>query len=393
MLLPHLQQDKQVCRLLLKQQQIFGGDFVADLEIMRVQIVHDARIRQRHAFAQHGNQDAVQLHDRFGGAVEIAHQMLDAGLFVGAAQIAVFRQRALQIENQAVFFASRRQMQLDADLRQTAVAAAEQAGFHAGDDFVARQRIKIRVQPLRPCQPQHGVDVAQAACTVFHVRFQRKAGIFVVPLLHFQQFAVHERHRVAPHIQRIHGLLRQCVVAAKEARFQKRRIRRQIFVGRLQQLLQAACLHRRFQCAVPQRLHESGDVFLHRRIRLVCRHHRQIHIGIRVKLAAPVAADGQQAQSGIGKMRRPHGSNPSVRRLRVRLKKRQRIALRLIGFDGLPFLRLEGFERGHGRFLSGRFGECGRTQKQPALCGGITAAALCRAEILPDYLPQTHYIV
>ena len=51
MLLPHLQQDKQVCRLLLKQQQIFGGDFVADLEIMCVQIVHDARIRQRHTFA------------------------------------------------------------------------------------------------------------------------------------------------------------------------------------------------------------------------------------------------------------------------------------------------------------------------------------------------------
>ena len=97
--------------------------------------------------------------------------MLDAGLLVGAAQIAVFRQRALQIENQAVFFAPRRQMQFDADLRQTAVAAAEQAGFHAGDDFVARQRIKIRVQPLRPCQPQHGMDVAQAACTVFHVRF------------------------------------------------------------------------------------------------------------------------------------------------------------------------------------------------------------------------------
>ena len=57
--LPHLQQDKQVCRLLLKQQQIFGGDFVADLEIMRVQIVHDARIRQRDTFTQHGNQDAV----------------------------------------------------------------------------------------------------------------------------------------------------------------------------------------------------------------------------------------------------------------------------------------------------------------------------------------------
>ena len=123
--LPHLQQDKQVCRLLLKQQQIFGGDFVADLEIMRVQIMHDARIRQRHAFAQHGNQDAVQLHDRFGGAVEIAHQMLDAGLFIWAAQIAVFRQRALQIENQAVFFAPRRQMQFDTDLRQTAVTAAE----------------------------------------------------------------------------------------------------------------------------------------------------------------------------------------------------------------------------------------------------------------------------
>ena len=187
-------------------------------------------------------------------------------------------------------------------------------------------------------------------------------------------------------------MLCQCAVTAEEARFQKRRIRRQIFVGRLQQLLQAACLHCRFQRAVPQRLHESGDVFLHRRIRLICRHHRQIHIRMWIKLAAPVAADGQQAQSAIGKMRRPNGGNPSVCRLRVRLKKRQRVALRLIGFDSLPFLRLEGFERGHGRVLSGRFG--GRADTKAACtvrrrCNG----SVRRAEILPDYLPQTHYIV
>ena len=114
---------------------------------------------------------------------------------------------------------------------------------------------------------------------------------------------------------------------------------------------------------------------------------------MRIKLAAPVAADGQQAQSGIGKMRRPNGGNPSVRRLRVRLKKRQRIALRLIGFYGLPFLRLEGFERGHGRVLSGRFWGMRADAKAACTVRRRCGGSVRRAEILPDYLPQTHYIV
>ena len=42
-----------------------------------------------------------------------------------------------------------------------------------------------------PIEKKHGVDVAQAAGTGFDVRFEQRAGalLFVVPLLHFEQFA------------------------------------------------------------------------------------------------------------------------------------------------------------------------------------------------------------
>ena len=97
----------------------------------------------------------------------------------------------MQVEYQAVFFAAGGQVQVDADGRQFAVAVGEDARFGAGEDTLADECVKTGIDALRLGQPKHGMDVAQAAGTGFDVRFEQRAGalLFVVPLLHFEQFA------------------------------------------------------------------------------------------------------------------------------------------------------------------------------------------------------------
>lgn len=73
-----------------------GGDFVADLEIVFVDVVDDSGIGGVNTFFEHGYEYAVELHDGFDSAIEAVHELLGA---------AVLGKRGLVVENQAVFFA------------------------------------------------------------------------------------------------------------------------------------------------------------------------------------------------------------------------------------------------------------------------------------------------
>ena len=183
--------DENVFGLLFEQVFVTDGDLVADLVIVAVDGPFHARQRRVHAPAQHRQDDAVELFDRFGRAVEAVHQFFafqTASFSVGQD---VFRQTGLQVEYQAVFFAACGQVQVDADGGQFAVAVGEDAGFGAGEDALADECVKTGIDALRLGQPEHGVDVAQAAGAGFDVRFEQCAGalLFVVALLHFEQFA------------------------------------------------------------------------------------------------------------------------------------------------------------------------------------------------------------
>ena len=159
----------------LPAEQVFvaHGQLVADLVIVGVDVAHDTRQRRIHAAAQHRQDNAVELLYCLGGAVKAAHQPLVFFQTASAGRIGhTVRQTVLQIENQPVFLAPGRQVQIDADGSQIAVAAYQKRGFGAREDAAAEQGGDAGVQPLRFGQPQHGMDVAQPAGTGFHIRFE-----------------------------------------------------------------------------------------------------------------------------------------------------------------------------------------------------------------------------
>ena len=263
-LLHNFDDAENVFRLLFKNIFIVGCDLVADLIIVFIDLVHHARQNGKYPAAQHGDDDAVELLDRFGGAVKLVHQFFAFFAFVVVAQAHVFRNQRLQVENQAVFFASGRQMQLDADFGQLLVAVDQMAGLGAGEYAVINQGLDIGIQTLRFGQPQHGVHIAQAAGAGFDIGLQNRAGalLFVVPLLHFQKFALNEKGGIALQGELLQQLVGQLVIAADEACFDKSGVGGQIVERALAEFGQRTGFDGGCQLDVPQGLYEGADLFL-----------------------------------------------------------------------------------------------------------------------------------
>ena len=222
-LLPPFQHLENMLRLAAEQGFVAHGDEVVYLEVLFVQIQHHARQRRGNAPAQHRQQDAAQLLHGFHRAVERVHQPLAAHLFafIGVAQrVGHLR---LQVETQLLLRLAGGQVQLDADTRQAAVAAAQHGRFGAGEDALAGETVQLRRNALHPRQPEHGVDIAQAAGAGFQVRLQAAARLcFQVPLLQFQQFAFDKGRQVALHVQIAAQAGKQFLAAVEQAGFEER---------------------------------------------------------------------------------------------------------------------------------------------------------------------------
>ena len=61
--------------LLLEQFHIAHGDGIAHLVVFVVYLVNNARQAGKHAAFEHGQQNAIELLYRFGGAVHLLHQL------------------------------------------------------------------------------------------------------------------------------------------------------------------------------------------------------------------------------------------------------------------------------------------------------------------------------
>ena len=120
------------------------------------------------------------------------------------------------------------------------MAAAQQAGFDAGDDAPVHQRVKTGLQPLHLRQPHHGVQIAQTAAAVFHVRLQNQRRPAGVAALHFYQLGFDKSRGVALRVQLLAQTLRQRFFAAQQSCFEKSGVGRNILRGGGAQLFQAA---------------------------------------------------------------------------------------------------------------------------------------------------------
>ena len=280
-----------------KQLFIFGGDLVAHLVVIVINIVNNARQPRIHAPAQHGQQNAVELLHGFGGAIERAHQLFAFNVLLVAVHTHVFGHLALQVENQPVFFTAGGEVQIDADFGQLLVAVHQQSGFGAGDDALLDERVHIGFKPLRFGQPQHGVDVAQAAGAGFHIRLEHRARALRLgmALLHFHEFGFHKSRGVALQAQAAQHLLGHHMAAADKARFEKSGVAGDVVCRAGAQFFDAAHFHRRRQLHIPQALHKKRDLLLLELIKRLGRHNGQIQIGIRIHFIAPEAAGGQEA--------------------------------------------------------------------------------------------------
>lgn len=70
------------------------------------------------------------------------------------------------------------------------VTLAHEFGFGGRDDAFAQGDLGREI--LDACEPDNGVDVAQAANAVFDVGFECKGWLFGMACLHFLDFAVDE---------------------------------------------------------------------------------------------------------------------------------------------------------------------------------------------------------
>ena len=83
-------EDKDVFGLLGEQGKVVGGEGVVDLGVVFVDGAGDAGQGGIDAFAQHGDEDAAELLDGFGGAVVGVHEVFYVG-FQAALGMVVYR--------------------------------------------------------------------------------------------------------------------------------------------------------------------------------------------------------------------------------------------------------------------------------------------------------------
>ena len=114
-------------------------------------------------------------------------------------------------------------MQFNTDFGQLLMAVDQMPRFGAGKHAVGNQGLHMCIQALRFGQPQHGMDVAQPARAGFHIRLQHRAGtlLFVMALLHFQQFAFDKQRNIALQRKLVQKSVGQLVIAADKAGFDK----------------------------------------------------------------------------------------------------------------------------------------------------------------------------
>ena len=344
-----------------KKLFVFGGDLVAHLVIIFINIVNNARQPRIHAPAQHGQQNAVELLHGFGGAIERAHQLFAFDVAFVAVQPHVFGYLALQVENQPVFFAAGGEVQINADFGQLLVAVHQQSGFGAGDDALLNERVHIGFKPLRFGQPQQGVDIAQAAGAGFYIRLEHRARALRLgmALLHFHKLGFHKSSGVALQAQTAQHLLGHHMAAADKACFEKSGVAGDVVCRAGAQFFDAAHFNCRRQLHIPQALHKKRDLLLLELIKRLGRHNGQIQIGIRIHFIAPEAAGGQEAQAAGTEYFQPQRTQCGFNGSAIGIEKHHRLAVVSVGSDGLLLFKAQilggRLDKGlHGGFQAGK---------------------------------------
>ena len=277
----------------------------------------DARLLPRASaedrFLEVLQQDVVHLAQQQHVAVVVVHEALDGQLAVAVAVAEALRQLALMVEEQAVFAPPGDDVQAEAHAPQEAPAVEQplalqprqeaavlQLGELPARRFAALGAVSRAAQvPLG--DPQHGLDVAQAARGALDVGFEvvvdvvelRMALVLLLPL-GVEEAAARPEGTLG---EQLVELRRQPRRTGQAPPFEHRRGNADVLGGLAPAVGEGAHAVADVQPQVPQQTHEGGDLFLHPG--RLADENQQIDVRMRVQFAAPVAADGEQRQIGV----------------------------------------------------------------------------------------------
>ena len=299
--------------------------------------------RRRHReqpHAQRLDEDVVDALDQLGGAVIALHQAL-AGAAVGrGGQPEAGGQFGLVIEGEAVFAPPGQEMQMNAQRRQRAFLARDAARLGVGEQAGARDAAPAAQDAAGLRQPVDGVQVAQAARAVLQVGLELVGAVVEarVARLLLGQLAVEEMLGVEACLEAAAEFVEQARGAAHVARLQQIGFHRD--VGGLGQAgVDRAHAVADLQPDVPAGLHPGLQRGLLVGRGIVRQQQQHVHVGTGKQFAAPVAADGGEAETG--------GQGEPGREFGQHAVDQRGVAGQVVG-GGF-------FEKGRGQFGAARF--------------------------------------
>jgi hypothetical protein len=203
-------------------------------------------------------------------------------------------------------------MQADPEVLERRLVARKLARLVALEQAVRDEIEPARADAGRARDPADGVQVAQPAGGLLEVRLERVRGVLVlrVALLLLELLRLEERHGVRLRFQGFDQFGKQAPAAREIARFGERGLDGDVFVGRAHAFGHGAHAVADLEAGVPEGADQALDaaaLFPGERLR---HEHQEIDVRARVKLAAAVAAGGDQRRAGEAGLepQLPHGA-------------------------------------------------------------------------------------
>ena len=283
--------------------------FVAHVELLahhlEVGIEDDRRALacRQQAIAEDLHDQCVELRDQFGVLVVALHQHFGRALGVGRPDAHGRGKFFLMIKQQPVFAAAGQQVQFDAHIAQQPIGGIELAYFGGGDELGPGQRFPVVADAGGACHPLDYLQVAASAGAFLAVGFQavRRVVELGVAFGLFELLGPEENRRVQRGVEALLEIIKERTRASQVAGFQQCGLDRNVTLGFVQAVIDAAHAMTDIEPDVPQ----QPDQFLQLRrghgarlrVSFVGQQDQQIDVGTGIEFAATVAANSGQRQS------------------------------------------------------------------------------------------------
>jgi hypothetical protein len=211
-----------------------------------------------------------------------------------------------------------------------ALLARHRARLAHRDEAVPRELAPRASDAYRARDPQHGLQIAQAAGALLDVRLEVVRGVVVLEmaLLLLEHLAGVEGAHVHGSVERAREARVEAPRAAEQAPLEQARAHGDVGVHLGDALADRAHRVAELEADVPQRRDEALDLAVAHAVALVGQEHQHVDVGMREELAASIPAHGEQRDLGRDAAVAPRCGDDAIGQARVRAQERGRIGPR-----------------------------------------------------------------